>query len=45
MCLHETHFRAKETQMLKMQEWQKDFMEKEILGKGWIAIFISEKNL
>lgn len=42
MCLHETHFRAKDTQMLKIRGWKKDFMEKEMSGKVWVAILISE---
>ena len=28
--------------MLKIRGWKKDFMEKEMSGKGWIAIIISE---
>ena len=42
-CLHEIHFWAKDTNKLKVKEWNKIFHANENYKKAEVVIFISEK--
>ena len=42
-CLQQTHFRAKDTQRLKLRGWKKTFHAKGNDEKVKVAILISEK--